>query len=94
MSRDRRHRWHKLRDHVYICQTCGTGKVNAQDAGGQWFTTWHTPDGRSVVSRHAPRCERGPRTAKYLAAKGLGHLVPSGAAPVSDQPCTHERNPR
>lgn len=61
-----RHRWQKLRVHVYICWTCGTGKVNALRAG-MWETTYHRPDGTSVVSTHVPPCERGPLTDKYLA---------------------------
>ncbi len=62
-----RHKWLKLRVHVYICRKCGTGKVNAL-RGGQWQTTFHRPTGESVVSQHVPACEVGRLTAKYLAA--------------------------
>lgn len=62
-----RHKWQKLRIHVYICLMCGTGKVNALQRG-QWVTTFHRPDGTSVVGRHTPACEVGPKTQQYLAA--------------------------
>lgn len=61
-----RHRWLKLRLHVYICRKCGTGRVNAQVAGG-WRTTYHRPDGTSEVLSHVPPCERGPKTDAALA---------------------------
>lgn len=61
-----RHTWLKLRLHVYICRACGTGKVNARRSGA-WETTYHRPDGTSVVSAHVPACEVGPLTKKYLA---------------------------
>lgn len=60
-----RHKWVKLRIHVYICRVCGTGKVNAEEHGS-WFTTYHKPTGESVVSRHTPPCDVGPKTTKYL----------------------------
>ena len=63
-----RHSWVKLRVHVYICRRCGTGKVNAQDAAGAWFATFHCPDGTSLRSAHVPPCEVGARTAQYLQA--------------------------
>lgn len=63
-----RHSWAKLREHAYICRKCGMGRVNAQRPDGQWFTTFHKPDGRSVVAIHVPPCEKGPRTARYLSA--------------------------
>ncbi len=65
-SRLARHRWVKLRLHVYICRRCGAGKVNAQDAGGRWRATFHLPSGRSVTVGHVPRCVVGPLTEKYL----------------------------
>lgn len=63
----RRHAWVKLRLHVYICATCGTGKVN-ENRHGQWVTTFHLPTGRSLDSRHVPACVVGPKTERYLAA--------------------------
>ncbi len=66
MTSWRRHRWVKVRPHVYICQQCGCGKVNAQTPGGEWVTTFHRPDGTSAVSRHVPPCETGARTRAYL----------------------------
>lgn len=62
----RTHRWVKLRIHVYICRCCGAGKVNSQ-RGGEWITTYHLPSGKSIVSRHTPACEIGPKTAGALA---------------------------
>lgn len=61
-----RHRWTKLREHVYICRTCGMGRVNAE-AHGWWKTTWHKPDGTHIVDTHTPPCAVGPFTEKYLA---------------------------
>jgi len=60
-----RHRWVKLRLHVYICGQCGTGKVNAE-RGGEWVATYHCPDGKAVESSHVPPCERGVKTAAYI----------------------------
>lgn len=62
----RRHKWVKVRLHVYICRQCGCGSVNAQGAKGEWFTTYHKPDGSSEVARHVPACEPGAFTAAYL----------------------------
>lgn len=62
-----RHRWVKVRLHVYVCRQCGAGKVNAQDAGGKWFATFHLPTGRSGRAAHVPACQVGPLTEKYLA---------------------------
>lgn len=61
-----RHRWLKLRLHVYICRVCGMGRVNAQ-VGVEWRTTYHAPDGRSFVASTRPPCVVGARTATYLA---------------------------
>lgn len=63
----KRHRWVKLRIHVYVCRDCGTGKVNAQTLSGQWYATFHTPDGESSVRTYVPACLPGPRTARVLA---------------------------
>jgi len=62
----KKHRWVKLREHVYLCRECGTGRVNAQTRGGEWFTTFHRPDGSSIVDSHVPPCEPGPRTPAVL----------------------------
>jgi len=61
-----RHRWVKVRIHVYVCRQCGCGRVNAQRKNGEWFTTFHRPDGTSEVLMHVPSCEPGPKTAAYL----------------------------
>lgn len=61
-----RHRWFKLGLHRYICLQCGAGRVNSQNARGQWIATWHYPDGRSVVCPTARPCAPGPHTRRYL----------------------------
>jgi hypothetical protein len=61
-----RHKWVKLRIHVYICTVCGCGRVNDNDEG-DWRTTFHLPTGESKVLRHVPPCDVGPLTPKYLA---------------------------
>lgn len=61
-----RHRWVKLRIHVYICRKCGLGKVNAQRTNGQWFVTWHQPTGVSHDVPATPPCQVGPLTATFL----------------------------
>lgn len=71
-----RHRWVKLRLHVYICRKCGCGKVNAQGPGGDWFATYHRPDGTSVVTSRVPPCATGPRSSAYLAKHALSLEVP------------------
>jgi len=62
-----RHKWVKLRIHVYICRTCGCGRVNAQDLSGRWFATWHLPDGHSIATAKTPECAIGEKTQVYLA---------------------------
>lgn len=61
-----RHKWVRLREHIYICRTCGAGKAHAQ-VNGQWETTFHTPDGWSSPRRYTPACEVGEHTPAYLA---------------------------
>lgn len=63
-----RHKWVKLRIHVYVCKTCGMGRVNHEDSG-EWRTTYHYPDaiGTSRVETHVPPCIIGPRTERHLA---------------------------
>lgn len=72
-----RHRWIKLRTHVYVCRVCGTGRVNSRDEAG-WIATWHRPDGSSVLGGPTPACAIGPRTvtalAKYAATIALAQL--------------------
>lgn len=60
-----RHRWVKLRIHVYICRVCGMGKVNG-DSDGVWRTTYHFPSGVSRVEHLTPPCDKGALTEKYL----------------------------
>ena len=62
-----RHRWVKLRLHHYICRVCGAGKVNAEIRRNVWQTTFHLPDGTSVVTSRTPACELGSKTEVYLA---------------------------
>jgi hypothetical protein len=61
-----RHRWVKLRLHVYVCRVCGMGRENSQRDNGQWFITWHRPDGVSLQAVRTPRCELGALTDKRL----------------------------
>lgn len=42
------------------------GKVNAQRASGQWFVTWHQPDGVSHSVAATPPCKVWPLTPAYL----------------------------
>jgi len=62
-----RHRWVKLRIHVYICRTCGCGRVNDQDMSGRWFVTWHLPNGKAIATAKTPECATGEKTQAYLA---------------------------
>ena len=59
-----RHRWVKLRVHVYICRVCGMGKENDPR---KFTTTFHCPDGNSVRGSHPGPCVAGPRTEAALA---------------------------
>lgn len=82
-----RHKWVKVRVHVYICTKCGCGSVNEQDARSNWFTTYHTPDGRSAVERHVPPCEVGQFTEAYLKKyeSAIACAVPAQAAELPMQ---------
>jgi hypothetical protein len=62
-----RHRWDKLRIHVYMCRVCGTGRKNEQRPNGQWFTRFYLPSGARVVGGAVPPCKPGRDTAKRLA---------------------------
>ena len=68
----KRHRWVKIRLHVYMCRQCGTGRENKQNAAGDWYVQFHLPSGASVVDPHVPACEVGIQTparlAKYASA--------------------------
>ena len=67
-----RHKWVRLREHVYICRTCGCGKVNTLTGTPSfWETTYHTPDGQSRVLSHTPACALGPKSEAYLAKHAL-----------------------
>lgn len=66
----KRHRWVKVRIHVYICRDCGMGRVNSEREPGWWVTTFHRPDGTSRRATHVPACEPGPLTADYLEKYG------------------------
>lgn len=60
-----RHRWVRVKVHVYICETCGCGKVNAEPQPSNWETRYFAPNGKSQT-RWTPPCEVGPLTAAYL----------------------------
>jgi hypothetical protein len=62
-----RHKWVKLRTHVYVCAKCGTGKVNAfDDRQVGWTATWHKADGGTQVGGETPPCAAGARTEAAL----------------------------
>ncbi len=82
----KRHKWVKVRLHVYICRQCGMGSVNDQDSRGGWFTTYHRPDGtRGTIERHVPPCEVGPFTAAYL-KKYESAIACAGSARAAAEP--------
>jgi hypothetical protein len=63
----KRHKWAKVRSHVYVCAKCGTGKVNAFDERSfVWTSTWHKADGGTQVDGPTPPCEAGVRTSAAL----------------------------
>jgi hypothetical protein len=62
-----RHRWIKVKLHVYICRQCGAGSVNSFEGKRGWITTVHYPDGTSEVSNKLRPCARGPKSDVYLA---------------------------
>jgi hypothetical protein len=66
MSGPKRHRWVKLRLHVYICRDCGMGRENVETMYGQWATTYHFPTGESRPEPRVPVCAPGPLTEKFL----------------------------
>lgn len=74
-----RHRWVRLREHVYVCKRCGTGKVNAEKEPGWWVTTYHCPNGFSAESRVVPPCEPGPKTVAALAK--YADVIAAGGVP-------------
>jgi hypothetical protein len=43
-GRNRHHSWFKVKLHNYVCEKCGTRKLNVQAAGGGWIAEWHLPD--------------------------------------------------
>lgn len=88
--RPKRHKWVKVRLHVYICRQCGCGSVNAQRATNDWFTTYHTPDGESEIARHVPPCERGRFTAAYL--KRYESAIVCAAARPADLKALHQES--
>lgn len=60
-----RHRWVRLREHVYICKKCGCGKVNEERRRGEWVTWFHAADG-TTTARGTPECCVGERSQIYL----------------------------
>lgn len=94
MEPRKRHRWVKLRIHVYICRDCGMGRENSERSPGDWVTTFHAPTGESRIAPRVPPCVTGPRTAQALAKyatqiaewKGHRHAIdmrPAAAASES-----------
>jgi hypothetical protein len=87
-----RHKWIKLRIHVYLCKVCGMGRVNS-DQDGYWRTTYHYPTGISKIETRVPPCEIGEHTARYLAKyhkqitewKGHRHAIGKKDDPKPDE---------
>ncbi len=77
-----RHRWVKLRIHVYICRKCGCGRVNEQDVSGRWYAVWHMPNGQSVALAKTPACTTGEKTDTYLAKYAA--QIATALAPCAD----------
>jgi hypothetical protein len=88
-----RHSWVKLKPHVYICRRCGSGRVNAQQSSGEWFTTWHRSNGESVVDVHVPPCEVGRETTRRLEryASALACAEPSRRRGSAETTATCDR---
>lgn len=61
-----RHRWVKLKTHVYVCAKCGTGKRNVLGRGVAWFQKWYLPNGTAIVDSHTPPCAVGVYTDERL----------------------------
>lgn len=81
-----RHRWTKLRTHVYVCRVCGTGRVNAwSEVFDAWVVTWHKSDGTTQVKGRTPPCAVGVRTKAVLAKHGPAILA---AVLAGERPAT------
>lgn len=61
-----RHRWVKLRLHVYMCRSCGTAYENRHQTMGNWERVYFLPTGETRRLRQVPACEPGPRTPAAL----------------------------
>lgn len=80
----KRHSWHHFAEHRYVCRRCGTGKVNERRSDG-WVVVFYRPDAAGTrVERDTPPCEPGPRTDRYLAAKGLMREETRGSLPFGE----------
>lgn len=62
----KRHRWVKLRIHVYICRDCGTAYENKQGPGVGWYRVYYKSNGTNSIEQHVPACEPGVRGARAL----------------------------
>jgi hypothetical protein len=60
-----RHAWVKVKEHTYLCTSCGTTKQNIGE-GVEWRTKYWLPDGRSAFLTHVPPCAIGPKTEERL----------------------------
>lgn len=74
---DRHKQWIRLREHVYICTHCGTGKEHVSDGG--WRTMYYLPDGTKHYARTVPPCDPGPQTATIL--KRYAATIAAGGVP-------------
>lgn len=88
-----RHRWCRIRVHVYIYTVCGCGRVN-EEHRGRWLVTFHAPDGRAVEGGPTPPCRIGRHTAAYLAkyesAIAVGGLPKERADKPAQGSAAHE----
>lgn len=74
-----RHRWVKLKIHVYICVKCGMGKVNHEEEPNWWRTTYKFPDGTERVEHHTPPCAKGKHTELRLSK--VQHIIDEKLGP-------------
>jgi hypothetical protein len=62
----KRHRWVKVRIHVYCCRECGLVRENTEPTPGRWSVLWYLPSGGQTYDMQTPPCEPGPMTVRRL----------------------------
>jgi hypothetical protein len=63
-GKPKRHKWIKLKVHVYLCRVCGLVKEHREDEG--WRTKYHLPDGTAHYFDSTPPCVNGEKTDERL----------------------------